>query len=82
MAKVTEGDPYYYAPSTSGEINYCIFKRSTHPNQECLAVDVSQDSASLIVDALNFHHHKDKILDIVTRTALEVGVGLANAEKK
>ena len=62
MAKVTEGDPYYYAPCGYYKNNlYGVYKRREHPNLQCIALDVSQDNASLIVDALNLKHLVDNI---------------------
>lgn len=66
MAKVTEGNPYYYAPGSSNNYAlpdlYYIFKRGDGA-EKCLALDVSQDNASLIVDALNDHYLNQAVLN-------------------
>lgn len=52
MAKVTEGNPYYYTPYTNSPNSYSIRCRDRHPN-DVVVEQVDQDNASLIVDALN-----------------------------
>lgn len=57
MAKVTEGSPYYYAPTPANEPDtWLVFKRLEHPHSQMLCSTTSQDNASLIVDALNHYH--------------------------
>ena len=60
MAKVTEGDPYYYAPHRFNENGYCIYKRDDHKRMEPLCEQVNQSDASLIVDALNHYEWCDE----------------------
>lgn len=55
MAKMGEGEYYYYLPHRSNESGFFICKRDApHPNYTVIVEYASQDNASLIVDALNF----------------------------
>ena len=56
MAKVSEGTPYYYSPHRySSEMFKIEDKRKT--GDDPIAEGVTQDNASLIVDALNACYH-------------------------
>jgi hypothetical protein len=56
MAKMGEGEYYYYLPITSRDSYYIARRDAPHPNFTVIASGVSQDNASLIVDALNHWH--------------------------
>lgn len=56
MAKVTEGNPYYYAPFVANSNILYVYKRGEHPHKEVVCKPTTQEHASLIVDALNFWH--------------------------
>lgn len=76
MAKVTEGDPYYFSlyekekspfVSVSGEYygeSYCIYDRR---KTNSIATVTDQDNASLIVDALNAAHITEPVYKSVER---------------
>lgn len=66
MAKMGEGEYYYYLPHSNNNTfgishdKYYICKRDApHPNFTVIVEQVSQDNASLIVDALNFHENNN-----------------------
>lgn len=56
MAKMSEGEHYYYLPNPHTKMDMCHIVRrdAPHPNFTVIVEQVSQDNASLIVDALNF----------------------------
>jgi len=54
MAKMGEGEYYYYLPHRSNKSGFFICKRDApHPNYTVIVEYASQENASLIVDALN-----------------------------
>lgn len=62
MAKITEGDPYYYILSNYPEAEtYNIFKRE-HSGEgiKPLASRLTKENASLIVDALNYYETNER----------------------
>lgn len=67
MAKMSEGEYYYYLPHMlsrwgDGSDKFYICRRdSPHPNYTVIADRLSQDNASLIVDALNQWEDLNKI---------------------
>lgn len=56
MAKMGEGEYYYYLPLRHSEWFHICRRDAPHPNFTVIVEQVSQDNASLIVDALNMHH--------------------------
>lgn len=67
MAKMGEGEYYYYLPAMFDEDFYVAQRDSPHPNYTVIAARVSQDNASLIVDALNFYQkYKRREADIIS----------------
>ncbi|CAB4197844.1 hypothetical protein UFOVP1323_50 [uncultured Caudovirales phage] len=66
MAKMGEGKYYYYLPHIPDRWEYndkfYVCKRdSPHPNYTVIASKLTRQSASLIVDALNYMHSSIRV---------------------
>lgn len=66
MAKVTEGDPYYYAPFRHSGEYYAVYKKGAG-RLDTIVEQATQDNASLIVDALNVCHITEPVYQTVDR---------------